>query len=212
MRLRFLGHAAFDLELGGVRLCLDPHKPGALGGRFRLPAIAGPFDALVHTHSHEDHCAWAPAFGTTTVLDRPQVFRGLAVDTRAAFHDAEGGARMGLVRMVSLVGEGLRVVHCGDLGAWDEDDVAWLRGTDVFLVPAGGTYTLDGAQAAQLAEVVGARLTVPMHCADARVDLRLDALDGFTRAWRGALWSGDICRGEDLATISGPTAWIPPPP
>lgn len=212
MKLRFLGHAAFDLTLGGVRLCLDPHKPGALSGRFALPAIQGPFDALVHTHSHEDHCAWTPALGTQTVLDRPQAFGAVAVDTRPAFHDAVGGGRMGLVRMVSLRGDGLRVVHCGDLGAWDDADLAWLRGADVLLVPAGGTYTLDGAQAAELAAAVGARLTVPMHCADPRVDLPLAPVAAFAAAWQGALWSGDTLRSGDLATISGQTAWIPPPP
>ena len=208
MHLSFLGHAAFDLTLAGVRVCLDPHKPGALGGRFQLPEIVGPFDAVVHTHGHEDHSAWTPALGTTVVLDRPQRFGALAVTTRPAFHDAAGGARMGMVRMVSLAGEGLRVVHCGDLGDWDDDDVRWLQGADVLLVPAGGTFTLDGAQAAQLAVAVGARLTVPMHCADPRVAVPLLPVAAFLAAWpgpvvRSARWSHD-----DWATISSPTALV----
>ncbi len=212
MNLRFLGHAAFALELAGLRFCLDPHKPGALGGRFRLPAIDGPFDALAHTHEHEDHCAWSPGFGTTTVLDRSQLWRGIAVETRPAFHDSVGGARMGLVRMVSLAAEGVRVVHCGDLGAWDDADVRWLRGADVLLVPAGGTYTLDGPQAATLARLVEARMTVPMHCADPRVAVPLRPVEEFCAAWGGPVWSGAALSLADLATISVPTAWIPPAP
>lgn len=185
MRLRFLGHAAFDLALAGQRLCLDPHKPGALGGRFRLPAIAGPFDAILHSHGHEDHAAWTPALGTTRVLDRPGQLGDVVLDTRPVFHDAERGLRMGLCRMLSLRGEGLRIVHCGDLGAWDETDVAWLRGTDVLLVPVGGTWTLDGAAAAQLVAQVAPRFVVPMHAADPRVDLALAAIADFLTAFAG---------------------------
>jgi len=183
MRLRFLGHAAFDLELAGVRLCLDPHRPGALGGRFRLPAILGPFDAVVCTHRHEDHAGWTPALGTEQILDRTGTFGPLELEVRAALHDTAGGTRAGLTRMVSITGAGLRLVHAGDVAQWTPDDVAWLRGADVLLVPAGGTYTLDGAQAAALARAVGARWTVPMHCRDPRVDLPLAEVDDFAVAW-----------------------------
>jgi len=185
MRLRFLGHAAFDLALCGVRVCLDPHRPAALGGRLNLPPIVGPFDVLTYSHRHDDHCGWTAALGTTRVVDRPSTVGAVGFDFRAAFHDSDGGARMGMVRMTAISGGGHRVVHCGDLGAWDGADLAWLCGASVLLVPAGGTYTLDGAQAAQLASEVGAHVTVPMHCADPRVDLPLAAVDGFLAAWPG---------------------------
>jgi L-ascorbate metabolism protein UlaG (beta-lactamase superfamily) len=191
VRLRFLGHAAFDLTLAGIRLCLDPHRPGALGGRFHLPAIVGPFDAVVCTHRHEDHAGWTPALGTERILDRTGSFGPLQLDVRAAWHDTAGGTRAGLTRMVSIAGEGRRVVHAGDLAQWTDDDVAWLRGADVLLLPAGGTYTLDGAQAATLARAVGARWTVPMHCRDPRVDLPLAEVADFAAAW-----------GEPLPTLA----------
>jgi L-ascorbate metabolism protein UlaG (beta-lactamase superfamily) len=101
------------------------------------------------------------------------------------FHDRSGGTRMGLARMLSLTDGVTRVVHCGDLGTFGPEDVAWLRGCDVLLVPAGGTYTLDGAQAADLARQVQARWTVPMHAADPRVDLPLRPLLDFLQAWTG---------------------------
>jgi L-ascorbate metabolism protein UlaG (beta-lactamase superfamily) len=183
VRLRFLGHAAFDLTLAGTRLCLDPHRPGALGGRFALPPIVGPFDAVVCTHRHEDHAGWTPALGTEQILDRAGSFGPLQLDVRAAVHDTAGGTRAGLTRMVSIRGDGLRVVHAGDIAQWTPDDVAWLRGADVLLIPAGGTYTMDGAQAAALAREVGARWTVPMHCRDARIDLPLADVADFAAAW-----------------------------
>lgn len=193
MRLAFLGHAAFDLTLGGVRLCLDPHRPGAVGGRFQLPPIHGPFAAIASTHSHEDHAGWTAALGTTRFLDRDTDLGRLQVRTRAAFHDAVGGTRMGLVRMMSFSDGHTRVVHCGDLATWDDSDVEWLRGTDVLLVPAGGTYTLDGEQAAALARAVAPRWVMPMHCADPRVDLALWPVEDFLLAY-----GGPVCRIDVL--------------
>jgi L-ascorbate metabolism protein UlaG (beta-lactamase superfamily) len=182
VRLRFLGHAAFDLRLADLRLCLDPHRPGALGGRFRLPAIVGPFDAMVLSHRHEDHAGWTPELGCERAIDRDTDLPGVAVRCRWVSHDDVGGLRMGLTRMVSLQGEGLRIVHCGDIGAWDASDIQWLRGCDGLLVPVGGTFTLDGPAAAALVKQVAPRWVVPMHAADERVDLPLAPIAPFIHA------------------------------
>ena len=186
MQIRFLGHAAFSIEVNGLRLCVDPHRPGALGGRFHLPAIVGPFDAVLTSHRHEDHAGWTPALGTNRWIDRATDLRGpggqVVVRTRPAFHDSVGGTRMGLVRMLSIAAAGRRVVHCGDIGAFDDDDVAWLAGADALLVPVGGTFTLDGAGAADLVRRVAPRCVVPMHARDPDVDLALDSIEPFVQA------------------------------
>ena len=207
MLLRFLGHAAFDLTLGGVRFCLDPHKPGALNGRFQLPEIVGPFAAILHTHWHEDHAAWTPALGTANVVDSEGVFRGVELRSRAVFHDTVAGRQAGLVRMISLRAEGVRVVHCGDIGAFDPADVAWLQGTTVLLVPAGGKYTLGPREACELALQSAALAVVPMHCADARVDLPLAPVDAFFAAWSGAVAAAPSIDNAALAALNCPTAF-----
>ncbi len=207
MKLTFLGHAAFALEAGGTRICLDPHAPGVLGGRFQLPAIVGPFDAIVATHRHEDHLAWRPQLGTDRVVDTDSQVGDVAVRFRAVPHDAVHGAAMGWVRMASLTAEGLRVVHAGDVGSWTEADVAWLRGTDVLLLPVGGTYTLDGPGAAALCARVRPRCVVPMHAQDPRVDLPLHPVAPFldALAWPVAEAS-ELRLPSDLPTA--PTALV----
>ena len=196
MKLRFLGHAAFALELGGLRLCLDPHKPGVVGGRFQLPAITGPFDAIASTHAHEDHSAWTPELGTLRRIEGDAVLGAVTVRGRPVFHDTERGLRAGLSTMLSFEAEGVRVVHCGDVCAYDDADVAWLRGADVLLVPVGGTYTLDGAAAAALVRAVQPKMAMPMHAADPRIALALAPVTDFLGhisqpPWRGATleWS-----------------------
>ena len=186
MILRWLGHAAFDLRVCGLRLCLDPHAPGALGGRFDLPAIAGPFDAIVNSHPHEDHLAWRPALGTTRVLDTDTTLHGPGGDVRLRFravpHDRCCGGQMGWTRMVAMEAEGRRLIHAGDIGAWTAEDAAWLAGCDALLVPVGGTYTLDGPGAAALCDATAPVRVVPMHAADPRIDLPLAPVSDFLDA------------------------------
>ncbi|MSP91923.1 MAG: hypothetical protein EXR79_09025 [Myxococcales bacterium] len=209
--LRWLGHAALDVRWGGVRLCIDPHRPGALGGRFQLPEIQGPFDALVSTHFHEDHAGWTPALGTTLRLDPPCRIGGLELTARPALHDAEGGLRMGLVRMIAVSDGNTRLVHAGDLGHFDGADVAWLAGCDVLVVPVGGTYTLDAEGAAALCRAVQPQVVVPVHYRDARIDLPLAAVEPFLGAlgWpvvgpQVALDMANLPSSPSIVRLAGP--------
>ena len=211
MKLRFLGHAAFALELGSQRLCLDPHKPGVVGGRFQLPPIIGPFDAIASTHPHEDHCAWTPELGTTHRIEGDAVLGDVVVRSRPVFHDADGGLRMGLSTMLSFEAEGVRVVHCGDIGSYDAADVAWLRDTDVLLVPAGGTYTLDGAGAAALVRAVQPRIAIPMHAADPRVRLALAPISDFLAYFQDSVWRGPTLQWSAGRSIPGAIVVLDPP-
>ncbi len=211
MKLRFLGHAAFALELGGLRLCLDPHKPGVLGGRFRLPPIRGPFDVLASTHAHEDHSAWTPELGTVRRIEGDADLGTLTVRGRPVFHDKERGLRAGLSTMLSFEADGVRVVHCGDIGAYDASDIAWLRGTDVLLVPVGGTYTLDGAEAAALVREVAPGMAVPMHAADPRIDLPLAPIANFTQLFSEPPWRGAVLAWQAGDPVPGAIVLFDPP-
>ena len=211
LTLRFLGHAAFDLQMGGVRLCLDPHRPGAVGGRFALPPIDGPFDAIACSHQHEDHAGWTPRLGTTRFVEGGDTLGRVSIRSRAAFHDAVGGTRMGMVQMLSFEADGLRVVHCGDIGAFSDADVDWLRGTDVLLVPVGGTYTLGAQQAAQLVALVAPRVAVPMHAADPRIDLHLQPISAFVQAVGAPAAHVTALILEEGGAVPGPIAVLQAP-
>ncbi len=212
MRVHFLGHAAFAIEIAGLRLCIDPHRPGALGGRFRLPAIVGPFDAVLMSHRHEDHAGWTPALGTSRLIDRDVDLQGpgglVEVRTRSVFHDGDGGTRMGMVRMLSIRAGDMRLVHCGDVGAFDADDVAWLSGCDAMLVPVGGTYTLGGAAAAELVRRASPGWVVPMHAFDPDVDLPLAPIDDFLAALAAPVQRAAVLDLADAGASQRPTVVV----
>ncbi len=182
LRVEWLGHAAFAIAGPGARVVLDPHRPGALGGRFRLPAIAGPFDAIACSHGHEDHAAWTPALGTTRWIERDDAVGALQLRFLAAAHDDCGGRRMGLSRLIEIRCGSLRVVHSGDLGSFGRREIDFAAGCDALLLACGGHYTLGADAAAAFARAVQPRRVVPMHCADPLIDLALEPAEAFCAA------------------------------
>ncbi|GMV44272.1 MAG: hypothetical protein AMXMBFR64_59880 [Myxococcales bacterium] len=201
--LRWHGHAAFTVTAGALRVLVDPYRPGALGGRFRLPPIEEPADLVLITHWHEDHSWVGGAQRGALVADTTGEWLGVPVTAVAAFHDREGGARMGLTRMLAFSLGGLRVAHLGDIGV-PPTDAQWeaLGPVDVLLVPAGGTWTIDPAEAVAVAVRSGASWVVPMHVANPSIDLALAPVEDFIAAWEGAVQR----IGGDTVTLSEPPA------
>lgn len=153
MKITWLGHACFRLESGGCRVILDPCKdvPG-------VKNTAGEANAVYCSHDHFDHC----------YTDEINIIEGSAspftVREIASFHDDANGAKRGANTIRALTAEGITVVHLGDLGhTLSAEQVAAIGKCDVLLIPVGGTYTLDTAQAKALAQQIAPRVVVPMH-------------------------------------------------
>lgn len=56
---------------------------------------------------------------------------------------------------------GRRIYHAGDTDLLPE--MADLGAIDVAFLPVGGTFTMDAEEAVEAAQVIGAKLTVPIH-------------------------------------------------
>ncbi len=173
--LHWLGHASFLLTVGNKNIYFDPYslKEG-------LPKA----DIILITHPHFDHLSpediekiWRK--GTVIVLPQGagsglpyQNFVSLrpgeeitlgefkvkgipAYNVDKAFHPKEKNWLGYLVETP----EG-SLYHAGDT-----DFIPEMRGlkADVALLPVGGTYTMDWAQAAEAARAMEVKAAVPMH-------------------------------------------------
>lgn len=153
MTLTWLGHSCFLVESGGYRVVLDPYYVET------YPPLHVAADRALCSHTHRDH-----AFLDAVTLSDRAADCPFAVETIATFHDDQRGAKRGENTIHILRAEGRTVVHCGDLGhALSEEQLAKLRGCDVLLVPVGGYYTIDAAEAKALVDAVAPRAVVPMH-------------------------------------------------
>lgn len=154
MRLIWNGHSCFTLETSQGRVVFDPYLDDYVPGLAHLDLTA---DLVLCSHLHRDH-------GARNLVKLTGRSPAVQVEEIATFHDPKEGALRGPNTIRVLTAEGLRVAHLGDLGCELEGwQLEKLRGVDVLLVPVGGYYTIDAAQAQALAEQVKPRVVVPMH-------------------------------------------------
>jgi L-ascorbate metabolism protein UlaG (beta-lactamase superfamily) len=78
----------------------------------------------------------------------------------------------------------VRILHCGDFGepAVTAQQLGAMGTVDVLLIPVGGVFTIDGAQAARITEAVGPRIVVPIHYKTDALKIELETVEPFLSA------------------------------
>jgi L-ascorbate metabolism protein UlaG (beta-lactamase superfamily) len=206
MRITWYGHSAFLVEAeDGTRVILDPYRSGAFGGALRYGPIAEPADAVVASHTHDDHGAVDTIPGSPQVLIEPisATVRTVTIRGVPADHDAVGGAERGHETILVLEDAGLRLVHLGDLGhELDQAAIDRIGKTDVLLVPVGGYFTIDAATAARVVDSLAPRIVVPMHYKTDKCDFPIASVEAF-------LATQDAVVRMDTSTFTVTTADLP---
>lgn len=180
-KLTWLGHAAFLAETDTVRVMLDPYRAPDVGA---YAAIDAPADVVLVSHLNpEYHSHWGAALGEPTRLngldfaDDPRGVTAHGVTFRSV-RVWESPARDVPVSMPFFTLGGLTICHSGDLGhALTEEEVAPIRGCDVFLAVAGGPPTVEIADLKAAVDSVNPRLVIPMHYQNGKVNLNLRPVD-----------------------------------
>ena len=173
--LRWHGHSYFDLTTSkGTRIVFDPHAIEGYG-RQGVPA-----DLVLISHSHNDHNQLGVLSnpGKFKVLEGlkqtgnkvewnllDEKFRDVRVRTVGVYHDNNQGLEKGKNAVFIVEADGLRFVHLGDLGhVLTKEQVKEIGPVDVLMIPVGGIYTLNGADAKEVvAELKPKKYILPMH-------------------------------------------------
>ena len=156
MTITWNGHSCFTITADGFSVVLDPYAPESVPG---LPPLALTADLVLCSHEHRDH-GYTDAVAIRA--DGPEnPFRMTKIDT---FHDDARGSLRGPNRIHLLEADGLKAAHLGDLGCpLTAPEAELLKNLDVLMLPVGGYYTIDAAQARELAEALSPRIVIPMH-------------------------------------------------
>lgn len=173
MKLQWLGHSCFRIQAEGFSVVFDPYADGSVPGLAPLRVTA---DAVFCSHGHQDHNARELVTLTGRICP-------LGIEALPTYHDDQKGRLRGPNTIHILHGEGLRVAHLGDLGHMpDQGALDTLRGVDALLLPVGGYFTIDAAQAQAVAEAVKPRVVIPMHYRLGKMGYDvIGTLDDFTR-------------------------------
>lgn len=162
MKIRWIGHASFQIETGdGLRIRTDPYD-SSIG----LPVSKLAADAVTISHEHFDHNAVKSVPGSPTILrgESAETIKGVTFKGIPTFHDEQKGAQRGRNTIFLITADGITLAHLGDLGhVLSVEQIKALGPVDVLCVPVGGIYTLDAAHATQVADSVKAPVTIPMH-------------------------------------------------
>lgn len=183
-KLRWLGHAAFELTIYDNVILIDPwitnpKSPVTLEDLKKV-------DFILVTHDHGDHLGEtveiAKKFNSTVVAiyeltlylseqgvknvipmnigGSVKLTSEIEVYMTPAVHSSTRGSPAGFV----IITPDVTIYHAGDTGIFsDMELIGKLFNIDIALLPIGGTFTMSPREAALAVQMIKPRYVIPMH-------------------------------------------------
>jgi L-ascorbate metabolism protein UlaG (beta-lactamase superfamily) len=184
VKITWLGHAAFKIEIAASTVLIDPWLDGNPSSAVKASEITQA-DIVFVTHDHHDHLGDAfnickrtkAAFVAASELgDFAQEngvqnvvglnigggtqIKSVRIFVVQAVHTASKGAPTGVI----VEGGGKAVYHAGDTALFgDMRLIGELYHPDVALIPIGGYYTMGPTEAAEAVKMLKPKTVIPMH-------------------------------------------------
>lgn len=186
MRIKWLGHASFYIEVGGVKFLVDPWLDNPAYPT--KPKDFAEVNYVVVTHDHGDHLGnsidvlrvasraklvaiyeIAEYVGEKVGMERVvganiggpiKLPEGVRVVLTPALHSSTRGSPTGVV----LGTKEEKLYHAGDTGVfYDMKLIGELYKPKVALLPIGGHFTMGPQEAALAVDLIRPRYAIPMH-------------------------------------------------
>ncbi len=178
MKLTWLGHSSFKLEEStGTTIVTDPYH-SHIG--YGMPDVKA--DIVTMSHAHDDHNNLECVSGDPAVLNKAGAYEigGVHILANNTYHDEKKGVLRGENLVFKYRMDGVDLCHMGDIG---EECNAFLVETlmpvNVLMIPVGGTYTIDAAQAKEYVDRIMPDIVIPMHYKTKDCDMDIDKLNEF---------------------------------
>lgn len=186
--IQFLGHAAFRLEVAGIRILIDPflkNNPSAPVSPQEIEA-----DYILVTHGHSDHIGDTIEIAKRTgavVVSNAEICRWLrekGVETQPQHLGGGHTYSFGYLKMTNALHgsplpdgtyggnpggfllrtpEGLMLYIAGDTGLFGDMRLIGEEGLDFAAIPIGDNYTMGPDDAVRAVKLLQPRLVMPMH-------------------------------------------------
>jgi L-ascorbate metabolism protein UlaG (beta-lactamase superfamily) len=180
LNITYYGHALFVIETtSGVKIGTDPYNEQI---KDILPDVSA--DIVTSSHDHFDHANITLFKGSPIVVDKPgeTTVKEIKFDGIPSFHDEKKGSLRGSNILYKIMADNMIITHLGDLGHMpDLEQIEKLKDTDILLIPVGGVYTINSAQAVELINQIKPKIAVPMHYKEKDSKLNVDEVSSFTR-------------------------------
>jgi L-ascorbate metabolism protein UlaG (beta-lactamase superfamily) len=179
MEITYYGHSCFKIKGNEVSIVIDPFDPGIGYNPLKLES-----DILLLSHNHHDHAYTEGVKNYSLFANSPGEYElnNVFVYGLQTFHDNEEGAKRGINTIYLIDIDGYSILHLGDLGhELSKETLEKISGSDVLMIPVGGTYTIDAKTATKVISSLEPGYVLPMHYQTKELSLgeKIDAIDVF---------------------------------
>ena len=155
-------------------------------------------DAVTLSHHHRDHDEVSRVAGSPQVFDTVGAWevKGVDITSMHSWHDPEQGSKRGPNLIFKYRMDGVDLCHLGDIGEECDAETGDLIGTvNVLMIPVGGNYTIDAAQAKEYVDFLMPDIVIPMHFRTPSCAVDIGRLDDFL----------DLFDDEQIVRVDGDT-------
>lgn len=188
LKITFLGHAGFLFDDGAHTCAIDPWLEGNPVARIKAADLKT--QHIVVTHGHADHFGDVEAIAkknNATVYAAYEIMEylnekgyekvqpgntggklktdfGYVAFTQAFHSSSMNGRYLGQPMGAVINIGGVTIYHCGDTGIFgDMKLIGELYKPDIALIPVGDRFTMGPEHGKRAAEMIGAKIAVPIH-------------------------------------------------
>lgn len=185
-KLTWAGQSCFQISVSNGKdheavIVIDPFDE-KIG--LKVPSFSA--DILLVSHAHHDHNNVAVIKGESFLIENPGEYevKGVFVQGIDSFHDDSEGKQRGKNTIYTIEAEDMRFCHLGDFGQKQltDEQLEKIGKVDILMIPVGGTFTLDGHEAAKVIGQIEPKVVVPMHYALPKLKVEIDGVEKFLKA------------------------------
>jgi len=184
-KISWAGQSCFQISVSNSRdhsadIVIDPFDEET---GLKVPNFSA--DILLVTHDHHDHNNVKAIKGTPFLIDGPGEYEVKEVFIKGipSFHDDKEGKEKGTNTIYTIEAEGMRFCHLGDLGQKQltDEQLEKIDSVDVLMIPVGGEYTIDSAQAQKIIAEIEPKIIIPMHYGLPKLKTKMDDVSKFLK-------------------------------
>ena len=185
MNINWYGQSCFQISStrgkdNHVSIVIDPFDEST---GLIVPKLQA--DIVLVTHEHSDHNNIKAVSGEPFIIEGPGEYdiKGSFIQGISGYHDNAQGAQRGSITIYTIETEGMRICHLSDLGQKElsPSQLDKIGDIDILMIPIGGIYTIDAADAVKIMAQIEPRVIIPMHYKIPKLKIKLDDIDKFLK-------------------------------
>lgn len=162
--IEYFGHSSFGIsDSEGMKIVTDPYDP-IMG--YTFPSVSTQILTISHNHFDHNYLLYENLLYKQLYFSTTGSFKydGIKMEGIPSWHDNEQGALRGPNTIYTYEINDIKVCHLGDLGhQLSKEQIKSIGKVDVLMIPVGGNFTIDSAEAVQVINSINPKVIIPMH-------------------------------------------------